>query len=112
MEHEHFTYPEAIRYLARKYNIEIEETEQTNEEKANTDIRESMYLVSEFAKTIFINTFKIRGRKSHRSFLFQRKGFTNETIEKFSLGYSPDTWDAFTKEALKGYKLEFLGVQV
>jgi DNA primase len=41
MEHEHFTYPEAIRYLARKYNIEIEETEQTNEEKANTDIRES-----------------------------------------------------------------------
>jgi DNA primase len=74
MEHEHFTYPEAIRYLARKYNIEIEETEQTNEEKANTDIRESMYLVSEFAKTIFIKHFKIRGRKSHRSFLFQRKG--------------------------------------
>jgi DNA primase len=57
MEHEHFTYPEAIRYLARKYNIEIEETEQTNEEKANTDIRESMYLVSEFAKTIFIKHF-------------------------------------------------------
>jgi DNA primase len=54
----HYTYPEAIRYLARKYNIEIE-TEQTNEEKANTDIRESMYLVSEFAKTIFIkNTLK------------------------------------------------------
>jgi DNA primase len=58
-----------------------------------------MYLVSEFAKTIFIKHFKIRGR-SHRSFLFQRKGFTNETIEKFSLGYSPDTWDAFTKERL------------
>jgi DNA primase len=44
-------------FLARKYNIEIEETEQTNEEKANTDIRESMYLVSEFAKTIFIKHF-------------------------------------------------------
>jgi DNA primase len=59
-------------------------------------------------QTIFIKHFKIRGRKSHRSFLFQRRGFT-ETIEKFSLGYSPDTWDAFTKEALgKGYKLEFL----
>jgi DNA primase len=56
MEHEHFTYPEAIRYLARKYNIEIEETEQTNEEKANTDIRESMYLVSEFAKDYFHKT--------------------------------------------------------
>lgn len=46
MEHEHFTYPEAIRYLAKKYNIEIEETEQTAEEKANTDVKESMYLVS------------------------------------------------------------------
>jgi DNA primase len=57
MEHEHFTYPEAIRYLARKYNIEIEETELTDAEKANTDIRESMYLVSEFAKSIFIKRF-------------------------------------------------------
>ena len=50
MEHEHFTYPEAIRYLAKKYNIEIEETVQSDEEKVNTDVRESMYLVSEFAK--------------------------------------------------------------
>jgi DNA primase len=55
MEHEHFTYPEAIRYLARKYNIE--ETEQTNEEKANTDIRESMYLFLNLQKTIFIKHF-------------------------------------------------------
>ena len=54
MEHEHFTYPEAIRYLAKKYNIEIEETEQTDEEKINTDVRESMYLVSEFAKNYFV----------------------------------------------------------
>src|SRR3970282_2766020 len=57
MEHEHFTYPEAIRYLAKKYNIEIEETEQTDQEKANTDVRERMYLVSEFAKSYFHNTF-------------------------------------------------------
>jgi DNA primase len=56
MEHEHFTYPEAIRYLARKYNIEIEETEQTNEEKANTDIRECIWFLN-LQKTIFIKHF-------------------------------------------------------
>ena len=110
MEHEKFTYPEAIRYLARKYNIEIEETEQTDEEKANTDIRESMYLVSEFAKTYFHNTLlnAEEGKAIGYSY-FKERGFTNETISKFSLGYSPEAWDAFTKEALgKGYKLEFL----
>ena len=110
MEHEQFTYPEAIRYLAKKYNIEIEETEQTDEEKANTDIRESMYLVSEFAKTYFHNTLlnSEEGKAIGYSY-FKERGFTNETIKKFGLGYSPETWDAFTKEALgKGYKLEFL----
>jgi DNA primase len=110
MEHEHFTYPEAIRYLAKKYNIEIEETVQTDEEKANTDVRESMYLVSEFAKNYFqdalINTEE--GKAIGYTY-FKERGFTNETIKKFSLGYSPEAWDAFTKEALgKGYKLEFL----
>ncbi|EIA09098.1 DNA primase [Flavobacterium frigoris] len=110
MEHEHFTYPEAIRYLAKKYNIEIEETEQTDQEKANTDIRESMYLVSEFAKSYFHKTLlnSEEGKAIGLSY-FKERGFTAETIKKFSLGYSPETWDAFTKEALgKGYKLEFL----
>ncbi|MDI6031965.1 DNA primase [Flavobacterium sp. LB2P84] len=110
MEHEKFTYPEAIRYLAKKYNIEIEETEQTDEEKANTDVRESMYLVSEFAKTYFHNTLlnSEEGKAIGYSY-FKERGFTNETIKKFELGYSPEAWDAFTKEALgKGYKLEFL----
>ncbi|MDD2675669.1 MAG: DNA primase [Flavobacterium sp.] len=110
MEHSHFTYPEAIRYLAKKYNIEIEETEQTDQEKAITDVRESMYLVSEFAKSYFHNTLlnSEEGKAIGYSY-FKERGFTNETIKKFSLGYSPETWDAFTKEALgKGYKLEFL----
>ena len=110
MEHSHFTYPEAIRYLAKKYNIEIEETEQTDQEKAITDVRESMYLVSEFAKTYFHNTLlnSEEGKAIGYSY-FKERGFTNETIKKFSLGYSPESWDAFTKEALgKGYKLEFL----
>jgi DNA primase len=110
MEHSHFTYPEAIRFLAKKYNIEIEETEQTDEEKANTDVRESMYLVSEFAKDYFYNTLlhSEEGKAIGLSY-FKERGFTSETIKKFSLGYSPEAWDAFTKEALgKGYKLEFL----
>jgi len=110
MEHEHFTYPEAIRYLAKKYNIEIEETEQTAEEKANTDVRESMYLVSEFAAKYFNDTLlnSEEGKAIGLSY-FKERGFTNETIKKFGLGYSTETWDAFSKEALgKGYKLEFL----
>ncbi len=110
MEHEHFTYPEAIRYLAKKYNIEIEETVQTDEEKINTDVRESMFMVSEFAKDYFHNTllYSEEGKAIGLSY-FKERGFTSETINKFSLGYSPETWDAFAKEALgKGYKLEFL----
>ncbi|MEN2415452.1 DNA primase [Flavobacterium mesophilum] len=110
MEHSQFTYPEAIRYLARKYNIEIEETEQSDAEKAMTDVRESMYLVSEFAKDYFHKTLlnSEEGKAIGLSY-FKERGFTNETIKKFSLGYSPETWDALTKEALgKGYKLEFL----
>ena len=110
MEHSHFTYPEAIRYLAKKYNIEIEETVQSDEEKAITDVRESMYLVSEFAKDYFHNTLlQSEEGKAIGLTYFKERGFTSETIKKFSLGYSPETWDAFTKEALgKGYKLEFL----
>jgi DNA primase len=110
MEHSQFTYPEAIRFLAKKYNIEIEETEQSDEEKANTDVRESMYLVSEFAKDYFHRTLlnSEEGKAIGLSY-FKERGFTNETIKKFALGYSPETWDAFTKEALgKGYKMEFL----
>ncbi|MDP5202172.1 DNA primase [Flavobacterium sp. DG2-3] len=110
MEHSQFTYPEAIRYLAKKYNIEIEETEQTEAEKANTDLRESMYLVSEFASKYFHDVLlnSEEGKAIGLSY-FKERGFTNETIKKFNLGYSPETWDALTKEALgKGYKLEFL----
>ena len=110
MEHEHFTYPEAIRYLAKKYNIEIEETERSEEDKAEANEKESMYLVSEFAKKYFHNILfnDEEGRAIGYSY-FKERGFTNDTIKKFELGYSPEAWDAFTKEALgKGYKLEYL----
>lgn len=110
MEHEHFTYPEAIRYLAKKYNIEIEETELSNEEKEVANEKESLYLVSEFASKYFQDVLlNTEEGKAIAYTYFKERGFTNETIKKFQLGYSPNTWDALTKEALgKGYKLEFL----
>ena len=110
MEHEHFTYPEAIKYLAKKYNIEIEETEQTNEQKEAANERESLYLVSEFANEYFQKILhKTDQGKSIGLSYFKERGFTEETIKKFDLGYSLDDWQAFTDEALKkGYKLEFL----
>ncbi len=110
MEHEHFTYPEAIKYLAKKYGIEIEETEQTDEQKEQANERESLYLVSEYAKDFFVNTlFKTEEGKAIGLTYFKERGFTEETIKKFDMGYSPDSWDAFTAVAIKkGYKLDFL----
>lgn len=110
MEHEHFTYPEAIRYLAKKYHIEIEETQQSNEEKAQADERESLYIVSEYAQQYFQDTlFNTEAGKAIGMTYFKERGFTEETIQKFRLGFSPDEWTAFTDNALaKGYKLEFL----
>jgi DNA primase len=110
MEHEHFTYPEAIRYLAKKYNIAIEETEKTDEEKATADVRESMYLVSEFAQKYFQDVLhNTEEGKAIGYTYFKERGFTSDTIKKFGLGYSPEAWEAFSKEALgKGYQLEFL----
>jgi len=110
MEHEHFTYPEAIKYLAKKYNIEIEETEQTDEQKEQANERESMYLVSEYARDYFHKTMlnTEQGKAIGLSY-FKERGFTNDTIKQFQLGYNPDAWGAFTDEALrKGYKLEYL----
>lgn len=110
MEHEHYTYPEAIKWLAKKYNIEIEETEQTNEEKQQMNERESMFLVSNFAKEYFqdimLNTNQ--GKAIGLSY-FKERGFSDEIIKKFELGYCLDEWDAFTKKALeKGYSLKYL----
>jgi DNA primase len=110
MEHEHFSYPEALRWLAKKYNIEIEETEQTLEEKAQMNERESMFLVSNFARDYFhdlmLNTNQ--GKAIGLSY-FKERGFREETIKKFDLGYCFDEWDNFTKAALaKGYELKYL----
>lgn len=110
MEHEHFTYPEAIKYLARKYNIEVEETEQSQEQKEQADERESMYLVSEYAAKYFQNILhKHELGKAIGLSYFKERGFSDDTIEKFGLGYCLDEWDAFTSEAIKkGYQLKYL----
>jgi len=110
MEHEHYSYPEAIRYLADKYNIVIEETEQTDDQKEAADERESMYLVSKYAQEYFHNTMlnTQKGKAIGLSY-FKERGFTSEMIETFQLGYCLDDWTAFTDTALKnGYDLQYL----
>ena len=110
MEHEHFTYPEAIKYLARKYNIEVEETVQSDSDKEAAGERESMYLVSEYARTYYQNTLlKTDAGKAIGLSYFKERGFTDETIKEFQLGYSTDAWSGLTDTALKkGYKLKYL----
>ncbi|MDP3312051.1 DNA primase [Lutibacter sp.] len=110
MEHEHYSYPEAIKYLAKKYNIEIEETEQTDVQKIEADERESMFIVSEFARDYFhkILLHSEEGKAIGLSY-FKERGFRQEIIEKFQLGYSLNEWEAFTTEALNsGYNLKYL----
>ncbi|MBA6155850.1 DNA primase [Tenacibaculum sp. S7007] len=110
MEHEHYTYPEAIKWLAKKYNIEIEETEQSDEQKQQMNERESMFLVSKFAKDYFHDVLmnSQNGRAIGLSY-FKERGFREEVIEKFDLGYCKDEWDNFTNAALdKGYDLKYL----
>ena len=110
MEHEHFTFPEAIKFLAKKYNIEVEEAQQTNEQKEAASLRESLYAVSDFAQSFFSKmlTESQEGKNIGLAY-FQERGFTAESIDRFHLGYSPDQWDAFTKAALDaGFQEEFL----
>ncbi|MBR1514290.1 MAG: DNA primase [Bacteroidales bacterium] len=110
MEHEHFTYPEALRYLAKKYNIKIEEKEQTPEEIMQQSIREKMFNINEFADKFFVDTlWNTEEGKSIGLEYFRERGYNNPIIEKFHLGYSPSQWDAFTTYAKKnGYNDELL----
>ncbi len=110
MEHEQMTYPEALRWLARKYNIEIVEKELTDEERQQQSERESMFIVNEWACQWFHDTLKndpdgvAIGKQYFRS-----RGIRDDIIEKFQLGYAPQRRDALCQAALKaGYKQEFL----
>lgn len=110
MDHEHFSYPEALKFLASKYNIYIEEQERTPEQEEAANDRESMYIVSNIANEYFQNQLfnGDEGRAIGLSY-FKERGFREDTLKKFQLGYSPEKSDAFSAHALKeGYKLEFL----
>lgn len=110
MEHEHFTYPEAIKFLAKKYNIEVEETQQTDEQKEAASTRESLYALTDFAQSFFskILTESEKGKAIGLTY-FQERGFTPASIENFHLGYSPSEWSALTTAAIDaGYKEEYL----
>ena len=110
MEHEHFTYPEAIKYLARKYNIEIEETQVSSLDKEKASEKESLFIVSEYAKDFFSNTLlnSDEGKTLGLSY-FKERGFSNETIKKYDLGYLPDKLNYFSTEEIKnGYDPIFL----
>ena len=110
MEHEQMSYPEALRYLAKKYNIEIKERELTNEEKEVQSNRESMFIVNNFARDYFQNILKnhIDGRSIGLAY-FRQRGFRDDIIDKFQLGFSTEGRDALAQEALrKGFKQEFL----
>lgn len=110
MEHEHLGYADALRYLAKKYHIEIIEKEQTAEDKLQSDRRESLMVISAYASRVFRdNLLDNREGKIIGLGYFKERGFREDIIEKFELGYSLETRDAFTKKALKdGYKEEFL----
>lgn len=110
MEHEHFTYPEAIRYLAKRYGIEVEETQRTDEEKEQLREKENLYVVSEFACNYFEDILwkDEMGRAVGLSY-FKERGFTEETLREFRLGYCPEERGAFSAAALnKGYSRENL----
>jgi len=111
MELESYTYPEALRWLAKKYNIEIEEEkeERSPEQEQLHNEREAVYLISEFAQKWYADQlFSEEGKRIGLSY-FRERGFTDETIAKFGLGYAPLKKDAFATEALaKAYNAEVL----
>lgn len=111
MEKEHFSYPEALKWLANKYNIELpEEREPTAEEIAQQTEKDSLFIINEFAKNHFHTNLiqSEEGRAIGLSY-FEERGFRRDIIEKFQLGYSINESEDFTKAALaKGYKIEFL----
>lgn len=111
MEHEKYSYPEALKYLAEKYNIPVQEEEAlTPEERQQEKDRETLYVVNTFAANHFKNRlWKSDEGKSVGLAYFRNRGFSDAVIEKFQLGYSPEKWDDLTAKALnEGYKKEHL----
>ena len=110
MEHEHYSYPEALKFLAKRYQIEIPEEEQTDEQKQAANERESLYIVNSYGQDFFEEKLwnSDEGKSIGVSY-FRGRGFTDDIIKKFKLGYNPSGWNILVKDANeKGYKTEFL----
>jgi DNA primase len=109
MEHEKLSYPEALRYLAQKYNIDFEEKELTAQEIQQKNERESLMAVTDFAGKYFVKQLESEEGKAIGLSYFRNRGFRDDTIHKFQLGYSPEGRSAFSNEASKsGYKQQYL----
>ncbi|ACY40359.1 DNA primase [Blattabacterium sp. (Blattella germanica) str. Bge] len=109
MEHEHFTYVESLRYLAKRYHIKIQYTEEFS--KIDHEEYEKLYFIQDYAKRFFINQLFCtkEGQKNGFNYLIQKRGFNMKIIHKFELGYAPLSWSFFTKKALeKGFKIQDL----
>ena len=110
MEHENMTYPEALKYVAKKYGIEVNEHELLPEEQRRNDDRESMMVVSSYAADYFVRMLHETPEGQNIGIgYFRERGFSDATIKRFGLGYCTEVRDAFTRQALSdGYKEEFL----
>ena len=110
MEHEHHTYPDALRYLADKYHIEIVDEIQTAEEKHMQSEQETLYSVVAYAQKHFTdNLFNTESGMAIGLTYFNERGFTKDIIKKFHLGYSPEKWDDLSKSAIEnGYNVDYL----
>ena len=110
MEHEKLSYVEALRWLANRYNIEVEETESSPEQKAQVQTAESLYIINQFAQKFYEEQlFDTEAGKDIGLSYLKERGFNEDTMRKFGLGYAPDQRDAFTKRALaQQYNSEFL----
>lgn len=110
MEHENLSYPDALRWLAKKYNIEIKEENLSKEALEVQSERESLFAVNSFAQKTFSEIlFNTDEGKSVGLSYFKKRGLSNDIIEKFNLGYCLEEWDGFTKRAVvSGYQLEYL----
>ena len=110
MEHEQLSYPEALKWLGKKYGIEVRDKEQTAEQKAAATERESMFVVNEFARDFFVRTLRetVDGMAIGMSY-FRRRGLRDDIIKKFQLGFSPEDREALAQEArTKGYEDKFM----
>ena len=110
MEHEKFTFPEALRYLAQKYHIDVEETQVSTEEKQVLDEKESLLIALNYAAKFYQTQLtETEDGKAIGLSYFKERGFLDDTIQTFQLGYSPDSFDTFYNQAIKdGYNEEIL----